>query len=564
MTAEHDCDLLIAGSGASGLAAAVTAARAGLRVIIVEKAAKFGGTTVSSAGVIWIPNSRAARAAGIDDNAESALTYLRAQGGNRLDADKAEIYTQTAPDVLDWFEQNSYLRCALAQAWPDYHPTDPGGSKGGRSLGPVPFDGRTLGRRFADLRPPIATTMIMGGMIVGREDLAHFYGMQKSLSSALTVASRFARYARDRLTYARGTRLSNGSALVAMLARTAFELGVELRLSTSVADLIVENGRVVGATVTDAQGETQPMRARCGVIFATGGFPASKSLRARVGDTIGTGGTHRSLAPAENVGDGYALASALGGTMVEALAQPAAWTPVSLVPQPDGSTMPFPHFFDRGKAGYIAVTRAGKRFISEARSYHDFVPALAEACRDQAEIACYLIADADAMRRYGMGAAPPWPGRLGPHVRSGYIIKAGTIHELAAKCAINAAELAQTVARFNERADEGIDVEFGKGTDVYERFNGSAGVAPNPCVQPIKQGPFYAIRLVPGDIGTFAGIKTERHGRVIDARGVPIDGLYAVGNDAASFMGGSYPGAGITLGPALVFGHRAALHASGA
>lgn len=563
MSAGNDCDLLIAGSGASGLAAAVTAARAGLRVILAEKAPQFGGTTVSSAGVIWIPNSSAARAAGIADSPAEALTYLQAQGGNRLDADKAQVYVETAADVLDWFETNSHLRCALAAAWPDYHPTEPGGSAGGRSLGPVAFDGRTLGKRFADLRPPLATTTIMGGMIVGREDLAHFYGMQRSWRSALTVAGRFARYARDRLSHSRGTRLSNGSALTAMLARTAFELGVELRLSAPINDLLFEGDRVVGAAIGGALGRRE-LRARCGVILATGGFPANAALRTRVGDGIGTGSTHRSLAPAENVGDGYTLGSALGGGMVEALAHPAAWTPVSLVPQHDGSTKPFPHFFDRGKAGYIAVTRSGHRFISEARSYHDFVPALVEACREEAEVACYLIADADAIRRYGLGAAPPWPGRLGPHVRSGYIVAAGTLAELAGKCGIDPAGLAATVARFNTRAAEGIDIEFGKGTDVYERFNGSAGVAPNPCVQRIGTAPFYAIRLVPGDIGTFAGLKTDRDARVLDAAGVAIEGLYAVGNDAASFMGGSYPGAGITLGPALVFGHRAALHAAAA
>jgi succinate dehydrogenase/fumarate reductase flavoprotein subunit len=561
MSAGHDCDLLVAGSGAAGLAAAVTAARAGLRVIMVEKAPQFGGTTVSSAGVIWIPNSSAARSAGIADSPAAALTYLHAQGGNRLDADKAEVYVETAADVLDWFESNSHLRCALAAAWPDYHPTVAGGSAGGRSLGPVAFDGRTLGKRFADLRPPIATTTIMGGMIVGREDLAHFYGMQRSWRSALTVAGRFARYARDRLTHRRGTRLSNGSALTAMLARTAFELGVELRLSAPIKELLFDGDRVVGAAVDGAPGR-QELRARCGVILATGGYPANPALRARVGDGIGTGSTHRSLAPAENVGDGYALGSALGGTMVEALAHPAAWTPVSLVPQRDGSAMPFPHFFDRGKAGYIAVTRSGRRFISEARSYHDFVPALVEACQSEPKVACHLIADADAIRRYGLGAAPPWPGRLGPHVRSGYIVKADTLAALANKCGIDPAGLAATVARFNERAAEGIDIEFGKGTDVYERFNGSAGVAPNPCVQPIGKAPFYAIRLVPGDIGTFAGLRTDRDARVLDAAGGPIEGLYAVGNDAASFMGGSYPGAGITLGPALVFGHRAARHAA--
>lgn len=557
----RECDLLIAGSGAAGLAAAVTAANSGLDVVVVEKAAEFGGTTVSSAGVAWIPNSRAAREAGIIDDPALALAYLRAESGNRLDAAKAQTYVTTAAEVLDWFEAHSHVRFVLAPGWPDYHPTSPGGSAGGRSLGPAPFDGRTLGKRFGQLRPPIATTTIFGGMIVGREDLAHFYGMQRSLTSALTVARRFGRYARDRLTHPRGTRLSNGSALVGMLARSAFEAGVDLRIASPIAGLIVEGGRVMGARLTTPDGD-QIVRARRGVVLATGGFPADAELRARIGDRIGTSSTHRSLAPAENVGDAYRLASAQGGTLVEALAHPAAWTPVSLVPQPDGTMLPFPHFFDRGKAGYIAVTRDGRRFISEARSYHDFVPALADACRNMFEIACYLIADARAVRRYGLGAAPPSPGRLGPHVRSGYLTRANSLAELAARCGIDAEGLRETVSRWNAGADDGIDGEFGKGTDVYERFNGSAGIAPNPCVQPIATAPYYAVRLVPGDIGTFAGLRTDVDGRVLDASGGPIEGLYAVGNDAASFMGGSYPGAGITIGPALVFGHRAARHAA--
>jgi succinate dehydrogenase/fumarate reductase flavoprotein subunit len=544
MNAIRECDLVIAGSGASGLAAAVTAAHHGLDVRVLDKAAAFGGTTVSSAGVAWIPNSHAARENGIKDSPEAALAYLQAQGGNRLDLPKAQVYVNSAADVLQWFEVNSHVRFVLAPGWPDYHPTEPGGSAGGRSLGPAPFDGRTLGNRFSQLRPPLSSTMIMGGMIVGREDLIHFYGMQRSLGSALTVAKRFARYARDRLTYRRGTRLSNGSALVAMLARSAFEAGVELQLHSPVTGLVIEDGVVKGVKTLYA-GTEQIIRARRGVILATGGFPADPELRSRVGDRIGTSISHRTLAPAENVGDGYRLAEAQGGVLEGALAHPAAWTPVSLVPQPDGSTVPFPHFFDRGKAGYIAVTDDGRRFISEARSYHDFVPALAEACRDKAEIACHLIADSDAIRRYGLGAAPPAPGRLGPHVKSGYIVRAETLSELASKCGIDRDQLLATIDRFNAGAAEGVDAEFGKGTDVYERFNGSAGVSPNPCVQPIGKPPYYAIRLVSGDIGTFAGLRTNVDARVIDSSGAIIEGLYAVGNDAASFMGGSYPGAGI-------------------
>jgi succinate dehydrogenase/fumarate reductase flavoprotein subunit len=559
MAKDLECDVLVAGSGASGFAAALTAAIDGLEVIMVEKAEVFGGTTCFSAGVIWIPSSRQAREAGITDDRDSVLDYLQAEAGNRLDRDKAESFTDNAASVLEWFEANSHLSYMLSPAWSDYHPGQPGASKGGRSLGPRPFDGRTLGKWFDKLRPPIKTTTILGGMMVGREDLPQFFTITKKLSSATHVSKLFLRYAKDRLSYSRGTRLSNGNALIAMLARSAFERGVKLLLKTPMAELTTESGRVNGAVVDAPEGRIT-IRARKGVVLACGGFPANDELRARLYEHVAAGKNHQTLAPAENTGDGIKLGRMLNVAVVEGQAQPAAWVPISLVPQPDGTTIPFPHFIDRGKAGYIAVDKRGRRFINEAMSYHDFVPAMVEACRDDLEVHSYLICDTTAIRAYGLGAAPPLPGRLGPHIASGYIKQADTLAALAAQCGIDEQGLSRTVALLNEGAPKGEDPEFGKGTDPYQRFNGSIGHGPNPCVAAIERAPFYAIRLVPGDIGTFIGMRTDAHARALDTAGQPVSGLYVVGNDAASFMGGTYPGAGITLGPALVFGHLAARH----
>ena len=559
MAKDLECDVLVAGSGASGFAAALTAAIDGLEVIMVEKAEVFGGTTCFSAGVIWIPSSRQAREAGITDDRDSVLDYLQAEAGNRLDRDKAESFTDNAASVLEWFEANSHLSYMLSPAWSEYHPGQPGASKGGRSLGPRPFDGRTLGKWFDKLRPPIKTTTILGGMMVGREDLPQFFTMTKKLSSATHVSKLFLRYAKDRLSYSRGTRLSNGNALIAMLARSAFERGVKLLLKTPMAELTTESGRVSGAVVDAPEGR-MTIRARKGVVLACGGFPANDELRARLYEHVAAGKNHQTLAPAENTGDGIKLGRMLNVAVVEGQAQPAAWVPISLVPQPDGTTIPFPHFIDRGKAGYIAVDKRGRRFINEAMSYHDFVPAMVEACRDDLEVHSYLICDTTAIRAYGLGAAPPLPGRLGPHIASGYIKQADTLAALAAQCGIDEQGLSRTVALLNEGALKGEDPEFAKGTDPYQRFNGSIGHGPNPCVAAIERAPFYAIRLVPGDIGTFIGMRTDAHARALDTAGQPVSGLYVVGNDAASFMGGTYPGAGITLGPALVFGHLAARH----
>jgi succinate dehydrogenase/fumarate reductase flavoprotein subunit len=534
------CDLLVAGSGASGLAAAVSAAALGLEVLVVEKAGFYGGTTCRSAGVVWIPGSRQALAAGKRDSAADALEYLEAEAGDRLDRERSAVFLEHAAQVLAWFEEHTHLKFALAPGWPDYHPTKPGGFAGGRSLGPVPFDGRTLGRRFLELQPPLETTTVFGGMMVGREDVPQFYSMTRSWRAALHVAKLAARYGLDRLRWPRGTRLSNGSALIGMLARTAFERGVPLWLESPIAELLVETGRVVGARVTTPEG-TKTIRSRAGVVLATGGFPSNPALRARYYPHVGAGQSHQTAAIAECSGDALELAQRAGASIVENPHQPAAWTPMSIVPgDGDGAVpgRPYPHFLDRGKAGYIAVDRRGRRFISEARSYHDFVIAMLDACREDPEASAWLVCDSVAIRQYGLGRAPPPPGRLSPFVASGYLKRASSLAELARQCGIDAAGLEATVARLNEGAERGIDPEFNKGGDVYERFNGSAGVQPNPCVAPVRTAPFYAVKLIAGDIGTFVGLKTDTQSRVLDRAGAPIEGLVAIGNDASSVMGG--------------------------
>ena len=553
-----ECDVLIAGSGASGLAAAVTAATLGLKVLVVEKESLFGGTSCYSAGVLWIPGSRQSREAGINDDPQDALKYLLGEGQGRTNLAKARVYVERAADILAWFESNSHVSYHLSPLWPDYHQGVAGASPGGRSLGANPFDARRLGERLSQLRPPLATTTLFGGMQVGREDLMFYYSFMKSFSSMWVVAQRFFRYARDRISgYSRGTRLSNGNALVAMLAQSAFEKGVELWLNTPVSELLVDGGRVVGAKVKTPQG-MRNVRARGGVVLACGGFPANEALRQRYYGHVAVGKNHVTAAPPGNTGDGFRLGSQAGSEVVDFQCYPAAWTPMSLVPQSDGSLIPFPHYNDRGKAGYIAVDRRGRRFISEALSYHDFVPAMIEACKGDDEICSWLICDSQSIKNYGIGRAPPRPLSRQPYLQSGYLKKADCLDSLARLCAIDPEGLKHTVKLLNAGADQGIDAEFNKGADIYERFNGSRGHTPNPCVAPVRHAPFYAVKLVPGDIGTFIGLSTDTDARAIAAAGDPLAGLFVVGNDAASFMGGTYPGAGITLGPALIFGHLCA------
>jgi succinate dehydrogenase/fumarate reductase flavoprotein subunit len=273
-----------------------------------------------------------------------------------------------------------------------------------------------------------------------------------------------------------------------------------------------------------------------------------------------TGNEHFSPGPVGNTGDGLRLAETAGGRIADNLPNAAAWVPVSVTTRKDGSKGVMPHFIDRAKPGVIAVMRDGKRFANEGNSYHDFVQDMVKAAKPGEEIAAFLICDHQTLRKYGLGCVPPFPMPLGHHLKTGYLKRGATLAELARETGIDARGLEATVAAFNKNAASGHDPDFGKGSRAYNRYQGDPQHGPNPCIAPIEDGPYYAIKLVVGDLGTYAGIKTDEHARALDADGQVIKGLYAAGNDMASIMGGNYPGAGITLGPALTFGYIAGKH----
>jgi succinate dehydrogenase/fumarate reductase flavoprotein subunit len=554
-------DVLVAGSGAGGFATALAASLAGLDVLMVEKEALFGGTTAYSAGVIWIPCNHHAAKAGVADSRAAALQYLTSHVGNRLDRARAEAFVDAAPEMLAAFERAGFCAFSVAPTWADYHPDEPGGAQGGRSLCPEDYDGRRLGEWFSKLRPPLPTMAPLGGMMVGRNDLPHVFQMTRSAASARHVAGMVVRHARDRMTHERGTRLVNGNGLIARMARHALDRGVGLWLETPIESLLhAADGRVTGAVVLRAGVRTE-VTARRGVVLATGGFPRNSVLTRTFYPHEAAGRTHVHLPPPGNTGDGARIAQGAGGRLSDAVHHAAAWTPVSLVPQRTGPPQPFPHFFDRGKPGYIAVDRRGRRFVNEAQSYHVFVPAMLEASRNDADAEAWIVTDHRAIRRFGLGALGPAPMRIAPFLRSGYIIRGQTPAALAKALGISASGLSETIAAFNGPARAGRDPAFARGEDAYQRFNGSPTHAgPNPSLAPLETPPFYAVRVVPGELGTFAGIATDVDARVLGSNGAPVAGLYAVGNDALSVMGGTYPGAGITIGPAMTFGWIAARH----
>ncbi|SAL41835.1 3-oxosteroid 1-dehydrogenase [Caballeronia peredens] len=555
------CDVLVIGSGAGGLSTAITAKKQGLDVIVIEKEEFFGGTTAFSGGVLWIPGNRHAKKAGIRDTREAAIEYLQGETGVMYDEAAVEAFLDAGPRMLDFFECETAVRF-LPTLYPDYHPDAPGGVDVGRSVVAKPFDARELGKDLARLRPPLKTITFIGMMFNSSSaDLKHFFNATKSLTSAWYVARRLVSHLKELVLYRRGVQVTSGNALAARLAKSALDLGIPIHTQTGAKELIMAKGRVNGAIVI-ADGSEKRITARRGVVLACGGFSHDIARIAKAYPHVRRGGEHVSPVPAGNTGDGARMAERVGGRVDIRYPQPAAWMPVSRVPLNDGKFGVFPHLLDRYKPGVIGVTRDGVRFTNESNSYHDVGAAMIDACREHTETAMWLVCDHATIRKYGLGFAKPAPLPLGAHLKSGYLVRGRTLGELAQRAGIHAAALEETVREYNRGAARGRDNAFGRGTTSFNRYLGDAAHKPNPCVAPIGDGPYYALKLVMGDLGTFDGIVTNTHGQVLKDD-EPIPGLYAVGNDRASVMGGNYPGAGITLGPIMTFGYLSGLHLAG-
>ncbi len=549
-------DVLVIGTGASGMATAVTAAAQGLQVLVVDKQPQFGGTTARSGGWLWIPGTHLAKEQGIEEPPGAAKAYLKHEATTHYDERRVDAFLENGPKAIEFFTSQTPLRFDLPPVFPDYHAEAPGGLPGGRSMVTRPYDGRELGPRIKLLAPPLPELTVFGMMLGSGPEIRHFMRVFKSPTSFWYVTKRLTRHFFDVLFHGRGMTLTNGNALAGRLAKAAMERNIPVWLSSPVKQLLVEGGAVTGALV---EHEGRPVRvlARRGVVLAAGGFPYDVERRRQLFPHAPTGREHFSPSPSTNTGDGLRLAEAVGGRVDGTIPHAAAWVPASVTTRQDGSAGVMPHFIDRAKPGVIAVNPEGRRFTNEGNSYHDFVQAMVKTCEGQPEVFAWLLCDHKALRSYGLGCVAPAPLPIGRHLRSGYLKSGASLAELATKLGIAPATLEQTVAEFNRHAAKGEDPAFGKGSKAYNRYQGDATVTPNPCVAPLEHGPYYAIKLVIGDIGTFAGLVTDEKTRVLDAAGQPIAGLYAVGNDAASVMGGNYPGAGITLGPAITFGYIA-------
>ncbi len=536
------------------MTAACVCAAEGLRVLLVEKTGRIGGTTAISGGMVWLPANAKMRLAGLADSSEQAAAYLDATVPGEDNAAARSAFLSRCNEALDYLERRTSLLFRPVIRYPDYYQSAPGSTTGGRVLEPVPFEGTRLGRYFNLLRSPLPEFTLFGGMMIDRADIPHFRRIGRSIGSTLRILRLVLRHAWQRARHPRGTSLVLGNALAARLLRSVLDLQVDVMLDTEVLELLTDKSQIRGVTCV-SDGVRKHIVADRAVVLATGGFSHDPAGRANY---LPQAAGPYSAVPDSNTGDGMRAGAAVGAATPTQRGGNAFWVPVSVFRRKDGSQAVFPHTVtDRAKPGAIVINQEGRRFLNEAVSYHEFVRALIGANASGSAIPSYLICDRDFIWSYGLGAVKPFTMRLSPYLRSGYLVSASTLEELAGRLHVPEKALAETVSVFNSGAVEGLDPAFGRGGDAYQRHMGDADHKPNPCVAPIVRAPFFALALYPGDLGTAAGLATNEKAQVLDSSGRVIPNLYACGNDMHSVMNGAYPGPGITLGPALVFGYIA-------
>lgn len=552
-------DVVIVGSGSAGAMAALRAADLGLTPIIIEKAHKFGGTSATSGGVMWLPNHQLDGDKG--DSREATLQYLDSIIGKPVNRARLETFVDEAPKMAHYLKGTGVE--LTPAAWPDYEADKPG-ARSDRSVVVPTFDGRELGDdRYALMREQYNRFKLFGRYSM---DLTETFALMMQNKGWRTVAAKIiTRYWADRSTRKvshRDRRFTQGAALMGAVYKQVFKRGVEVRLETRLEQLLVDDaGRVTGIEVSNF-GRKYTINARHGVMLAAGGFEWNQELRDRFFPIPGL--TRHSSSPEDgNRGEALIAAEKIGASLEHT--EEGWWIPTMILPMPGASNFHEIHqaAFDVGRPWSVCVNRNGVRFVDEACGYDQFGQAMvADHLKTGANMPCWLIFDAKFRKKFSVGGLMPTvhtaeskiPGDWWDH----YVFRANTIDELARKIHVPVDALRQTVSNMNEYAKTGVDPEFGRGMNIYDQFFGDPSVTPNPNLGPIDTAPFYAVPINNGDLGTKGGLRCDERARVLDGEGKPIPGLYAAGNQSGTPFGDIYPGAGATIGPAMTFAYIAA------
>lgn len=552
-------DLIVIGSGAAGLSAALNAAIDGARVVLVERMKHVGGTTALSASTAWVPGTKRGLIINPEDTPERVATFLNNAVGDRSDPLLRQAFIDNGPQAIANLEDNSILQFQVRMLHPDYLSELEGSVLRGRAIEPQPFDGKLLGPNIGLVRNPIPEFTVLNGMMVDRDDIFHLLRLTETFKSFSYSVGIVLRHFWDKLVHPRSTRWVMGNAMIGRMLYSYIERKGLLVTNTEVTEL-VQNENGIQGVVLEQNSQSITLRSKGGVVMASGGFNRHAERRADL-----LPGAKELWCPAGpgHTGRAQDLALKAGGHLGTGGLSHAFWAPVSIRQRADGTTASFPHFvMDRGKPGMLTVDSQGQRFVNESTSYHLFGIAMQAHHAHTPCIPCWLVCDAGALKRYGLGMIRPGGKGLATFLADGYLKQGQSLKDLALQIQVPSNQLQVTVERFNQMAKQGVDSAFHRGTTDYQRANGDATwPGPNPCLGELTEGPFYAIALYPGDIGAATGLVTNAKAQVLNAQKNVIPGLYACGNDMHSIMGGVYPAPGITIGPAITFGYLAAKHA---
>ena len=546
-------DVLVVGSGAGALTAAITAHDNGGNVLVVEKSDMYGGTSATSGGGIWIPCNHLMEEHGETDTPEAALEYLKACVGDKVSDSRLASYVKNAPKMLKDLEDTSDVKF-VSTPYADYLTEKPGSKDGWRTLDPLPMSATKLGKEFLNMRPPHPQT-IFGGFTITVNEAKKI--ITRSKGWKWIMAKLMISYRLDipmRMKSKRHRRLCLGNALVGRCLTSVFKREIPIWRSTSLKSLVEKNGKVTGAIVTK-NGEDILIMTKRGVILAAGGFEHNSDMRKA--NLPGPTDTSWSATPGQNTGDAHVAAEAVGANLT--LMDAAWWGPSVRLPRDDRSRI---LFAERALPGIYIVNENGKRYLNEAASYDEVGRQLQAHPKTS-----WVIFDRRAREKYGIG--PLYPTAVHPDSKWNSSIKAivkksDTIEGLASLMGVDETGLMDTVEKVAKYSKTGVDEDFGSGSTSYDKYYGDPSVSPNPCLAPLSKAPFYAFPVYPGDIGTKGGVDVDINAQALNKNGRPILGLYATGNTASSVMGYTYPGAGSTIGPAMTFGYVAAKHAMGA
>lgn len=551
-------DLVVIGAGGAGMSAALFAIKNNLKVLLIEESKYVGGTTAFSAGTTWIPNTELAETVDcLDDSLLKAKDYLKTVIGDAFNEEMIEVFLRSGNEAIQEIQKGTSVRYKARALHPDYHSDEKGATLYGRALEPYPFDGKLLKKRFSLIRPPIPEFTILSGLMIDRDDIHHLLRMNKSWKSFLHSFKLIGRYAIDRLSHPRGTKLVMGNALIASLLHSLDQYGCPILLETKVIDIDFPEHRDSNLykVLIQCQGKEQVIDTQ-NIILATGGINRNKFFRKKQTPQV-----QKSWCPGMPQHHGSIHNILVKKSVKYGFRKGISdyfWAPVSIRKRKDGTTAVFPHFIlDRGKPHMITVNQKGMRFVNESISYHLFGVEMLK----QEDLPVYLITDQTGIYRYGLGILRPHSSQktIDRFVNEGYITKGMSLKDLSDQLNIKESTFEETVKIFNEHAKIGKDPHFNRGSTDYQRVNGDSdpSYTENPNLGPLMIAPFYALKLYPGDIGASTGIQVNLNATVLNIEGKKIIGLYAVGNDMHSIMEGSYPGPGITLGPGLVFSWRA-------